>query len=137
MGTVQDPAVFLISQRAGLAQAIAAQIYAVTAAEMGGRTRGRPRAARARQIAIGGSDDPHVRRTGFGIADALVGSLLQQPQELWLKLDRKFSDFIEKQCPASGRVNLAPSAALWSPTKPRRRVCTAAGKRPAAKISPS
>lgn len=52
MGTFQDPAIFLSSQRAGLAQAIAAQIYIVTAAEMRGRTRGRPRAARARQIAI-------------------------------------------------------------------------------------
>jgi chromosomal replication initiation ATPase DnaA len=52
MGTSHDPAVFLSSQRAGLAQAIAAQIYAVTAAEMRGATRGRPRAARARQIAI-------------------------------------------------------------------------------------
>ena len=51
MGTFQDPAIFLSSQRAGLAQAIAAQIYIVTAAEMRGRTRGRPRAARARQIA--------------------------------------------------------------------------------------
>lgn len=52
MGSFNDPAVFLTSQRAGLAQAIAAQIYAVTAAEMRGPTRGRPRAARARQIAI-------------------------------------------------------------------------------------
>jgi chromosomal replication initiation ATPase DnaA len=52
MRTAQEPAAFLSSQRAGLAQAIAAQIYAVTAAEMRGATRGRPRAARARQIAI-------------------------------------------------------------------------------------
>jgi chromosomal replication initiation ATPase DnaA len=62
MGTFQDPAVFLISQRAGLAQAIAAQIYAVTAAEMGGPTRGRPRAARARQIAI------HLARSVFDLS---------------------------------------------------------------------
>jgi chromosomal replication initiation ATPase DnaA len=52
MGTFQDPAIFLSPQRAGLAQAIVAQIYAVTATEMRGATRGRPRAARARQIAI-------------------------------------------------------------------------------------
>ncbi len=52
MGSFHDPAVFLCSQRAGLALAIAGQIYAVTAAEMRGPTRGRPRAARARQIAI-------------------------------------------------------------------------------------
>jgi chromosomal replication initiation ATPase DnaA len=52
MGTIQDPAIFLSSQRVGLAQAIAAQIYAVSVAEMRSPTRGRPRAARARQIAI-------------------------------------------------------------------------------------
>ena len=52
MGTIHDPAIFLSSQRAGLAQAIASQIYAIPVAEMRGSTRGRPRAARARQIAI-------------------------------------------------------------------------------------
>ena len=52
MGTFQDPAIFLNSQRAGLAQAIVMQIYAVAAGEMRAPTRGRPRAARARQIAI-------------------------------------------------------------------------------------
>ena len=52
MGIVQDPTTFLLSHRAGLAQAIAAQMYGVTAAEMRAATRGRPRAARARQIAI-------------------------------------------------------------------------------------
>jgi chromosomal replication initiation ATPase DnaA len=61
MGTFQDPAIFLTSQRVGLAQAIAAQIYAVTAAELQGRTRGRPRAARARQIAI------HLASSVFGM----------------------------------------------------------------------
>ena len=52
MGTMQDPALFLSAQRVGLAQTIAAQIYDVSAAEMRAPTRGRPRAARARQIAI-------------------------------------------------------------------------------------
>ena len=52
MGTFQDPAVFLTSQRAGLTQAIVMQIYDVPADELRGSTRGRPRAARARQIAI-------------------------------------------------------------------------------------
>lgn len=64
MGTIQDPAVFLISQRVGLAQAIAAQIYAVTAAEMRAPTRGRPRAARARQIAM------HLVRSVFAMSQA-------------------------------------------------------------------
>ena len=52
MGSFQDPAVFLHSHRAGLVQAIVGQIYIVTAAEMRAPTRGRPRAARARQVAI-------------------------------------------------------------------------------------
>src|SRR5690349_9354677 len=52
MGTFQDPAILLYAQRAGLAQAIAGQIYAVTAAEIRGATRGRPRAGLARQVAI-------------------------------------------------------------------------------------
>jgi chromosomal replication initiation ATPase DnaA len=59
MGTFQDPAVFLNSQRAGLAQAIVMQVYAVTAGEMRAPTRGRPRAARARQIAV------HLARSVF------------------------------------------------------------------------
>jgi chromosomal replication initiation ATPase DnaA len=62
MGTFQDPAIFLQSQRAGLAQAIVMQIYAVTAGEMRGMTRGRPRAARARQIAI------HLTRSVFAMS---------------------------------------------------------------------
>ncbi len=57
----EDPAAFLPAQRVGLAQAIVCQIYAVTADEMRGATRGRPRAARARQIAI------HLVRTVFGM----------------------------------------------------------------------
>jgi len=52
MGTFHDPAVFLTSQRAGLTRAIVMQIYAVPAAELRGATRGRPRVARARQIAM-------------------------------------------------------------------------------------
>jgi len=59
MGTFQDPAVFLTSHRAGLAQAIVMQIYGVPAAELRGSTRGRPRAAWARQIAI------HLSRSVF------------------------------------------------------------------------
>lgn len=52
MGSFQDPAVFNHAYRAGLAQALVAQVYIVTAAELRGPTRGRPRAARARQVAI-------------------------------------------------------------------------------------
>lgn len=52
MGSLQDPAVFLVAQRAGLAQFIAAQVYNVPVEEMRRPTRGRPHVARARQIAI-------------------------------------------------------------------------------------
>lgn len=52
MGTYQDPAVFAPAQRAGLAQVIAGQVYDISAAEMRGPTRGRPRAAHARQVAV-------------------------------------------------------------------------------------
>ncbi len=52
MGTFHDPAIFLAAQRAGLAQLIVMQVYAIPADEMRAPTRGRPLAARARQIAI-------------------------------------------------------------------------------------
>jgi chromosomal replication initiation ATPase DnaA len=62
MGTFQDPAIFLSAQRAGLAQTIVGQIYAVSALEMRGATRGRPRAAWARQVAI------HLAHSVFGMS---------------------------------------------------------------------
>jgi chromosomal replication initiation ATPase DnaA len=59
MGTIQDPAVFLIAQRANLAQFIACQVYGVPVEEMRKPTRGRPQVARARQIAV------HLARVVF------------------------------------------------------------------------
>ena len=61
MGTIQDPAVFLATQRAGLARFIAAQIYQVPVEELRKPTRGRPAVARARQIAI------HLARNVFAL----------------------------------------------------------------------
>jgi chromosomal replication initiation ATPase DnaA len=61
MGTIQDPHVFLATQRAGLAQFIAAQVYNVPVEEMRRPTRGRPHVARARQIAI------HLARAVFAM----------------------------------------------------------------------
>jgi chromosomal replication initiation ATPase DnaA len=52
MNSMQDPAVFLTAQRASLARFIVAQVYGVPVEEMKRPTRGRPHAARARQIAI-------------------------------------------------------------------------------------
>jgi chromosomal replication initiation ATPase DnaA len=62
MGPYQDPMVFLNAQRVGLAKAITMQIYAIGASEMQGTTRGRPRAARARQIAV------HLARSVFALS---------------------------------------------------------------------
>ena len=39
----------------------------------------------------------------FGIADSLVGPLLQQPQQLGLGLEGQVADFIQEQGAAVGR----------------------------------
>ena len=52
MNSIQDPAVFLTSQRASLARFIVAQVYGVPVEEIRKPTRGRPHVARARQIAV-------------------------------------------------------------------------------------
>jgi chromosomal replication initiation ATPase DnaA len=62
MNSMQDPAVFLTAQRAGLARFIVAQVYGVPVDEMKKPTRGRPHAARARQIAI------HLARLVFAMS---------------------------------------------------------------------
>jgi chromosomal replication initiation ATPase DnaA len=62
MGSMHDPAIFLIAQRASLALFVAAQIYGVPIEEMRQPTRGRPHVARARQIAI------HLARSVFGLS---------------------------------------------------------------------
>jgi chromosomal replication initiation ATPase DnaA len=62
METYRDPAVFLSSQRAGLAQTIVMQVYGVPVTEMRAPTRGRPLVARARQIAI------HLARSVFAMS---------------------------------------------------------------------
>ena len=61
MDRVQHPAVFIATQRAGLAQFIAAQIYGVPVELLRSPTRGRPHVARARQIAI------HLAHAVFGM----------------------------------------------------------------------
>lgn len=52
MNSMQDPAVFLVTQRASLARFVVAQVYGVPVEEICKPTRGRPHVARARQIAI-------------------------------------------------------------------------------------
>jgi chromosomal replication initiation ATPase DnaA len=62
MGSLQNPAVFIATQRAGLAQVIAAQVYGVPVEQLRSPTRGRPHVARARQIAI------HLARCVFDMS---------------------------------------------------------------------
>jgi chromosomal replication initiation ATPase DnaA len=62
MANMHDPAVFIVAQRASLALFIAGQIYGIPMEEMRKPTRGGPRAARARQIAI------HLARGVFGLS---------------------------------------------------------------------
>ncbi len=62
MGNMHDPTFFIIAQRANLALFVAAQVYGVPLEEMRKPTRGRPRVARARQIAI------HLARNVFGLS---------------------------------------------------------------------
>ena len=62
MANIHDPAVLIIAQRASLALLIAGQVYGIPMEEMRRPTRGRPRAARARQIAI------HLARGVFSLS---------------------------------------------------------------------
>ncbi len=62
MGNIQDPAVFIATQRASLALFVAGQVYGVPVEEMRKPTRGRPHAARARQIAV------YLARSVFGLS---------------------------------------------------------------------
>src|SRR2546428_697353 len=48
------------------------------------------------EIAIGGGDDPQVDATLLGIADPLVGLLLQQAQKLGLDFERQFADLVQE-----------------------------------------
>lgn len=62
MNMMQDPAVFLTTQRASLARFVVAQMYGVPVEELRKPTRGRPHVARARQIAI------HLAGLVFGLS---------------------------------------------------------------------
>jgi len=68
MGSIQNPAVFLVTQRASLALFVAGQVYGVAVEEMRKPTRGRPQVARARQIAI------HLARSVFGLSQGQLAA---------------------------------------------------------------
>src|ERR1700753_1916909 len=54
------------------------------------------------QIAIGCGDDAHVCTDDLGAANTLKLTLLQNPQESDLRLGRKLTDFVEKECASFG-----------------------------------
>lgn len=62
MGKIHDPALFIASHRAGLAQLVASQVYGIPVEQLRAPTRGRPQVARARQIAI------HLARSVFAMS---------------------------------------------------------------------
>src|SRR5882757_8957091 len=69
MGSIiQDPAVFIVTQRASLALFVAGQVYGVAVEEMRKPTRGRPQVARARQIAI------HLAHSVFGLSQGQLAA---------------------------------------------------------------
>jgi chromosomal replication initiation ATPase DnaA len=63
MGSFQDPAVFLTTQRASMVQFVVAQFYGVPVEELRKPTRGRPHVARARQISM------HLARSVFAMSN--------------------------------------------------------------------
>ena len=62
---------------------------------------------RVLQVGVSGRDDARVGLEFLPAADALEGSLLQKPEQLHLDGRRKIADFIQEQCPASGRFDQA------------------------------
>ena len=58
---------------------------------------------RLRQILVGRADQPERGAAPGVAADALVGALLHDPQQLRLQRHRQFADFVEKQRSAVGR----------------------------------
>src|SRR5262249_13295739 len=61
----------------------------------------------AKEIPVGGRDDPHVHRSALGLADALEGALLEDAQELGLQIERDLTDLVEKQGSADGNLEAA------------------------------
>ena len=59
------------------------------------------------QIAIGAGDEAHVDADGLVAADALEFAFLQHAQELDLKAQRNFRDFVEQQRAAVRRLESA------------------------------
>src|SRR5690606_28944690 len=52
------------------------------------------------QIVVGGADKPHVDFNFACAADAPHNALLNGAQQLWLDLERRIANFVQKQRPA-------------------------------------
>src|ERR1700761_3007104 len=58
----------------------------------------------APQVLVSRRDDPHINLNRAAAAQALALLLLQSAQELGLQLQGQVPDFIQKYCPAVGRL---------------------------------
>src|SRR4029079_4269383 len=63
------------------------------------------------QVAIGGCDDAHVHSSRMLVADALKLALLQDSQQLRLKVQRNFANFIQEKRSAIGKLKSAGAVA--------------------------
>jgi chromosomal replication initiation ATPase DnaA len=63
MGNIQDPTVFLATQRTSTVRFVVGQFYGVPVEDLRKPTRGRPHVARARQIAM------HLARSVFAMSN--------------------------------------------------------------------
>src|SRR6266446_8343791 len=82
------------------------------------------KAARRRfllQVPIGRSDDPHIREPRPVLAHPLVTLLLQDAEQFALQFQWNFSDFIQENRPAFGRLE-ASGAVFDRPRKSATRV---------------
>ena len=53
---------------------------------------------------MGGSDHPSLEFLRASIANTLVHTLLQNPQQLCLQIERELTDLVEKECALSGEL---------------------------------
>ena len=60
------------------------------------------------QIPVGGRDDPHIDLDGFGAAQPLKLAVLDDPEQLGLKIHRHLADLVEKQGAVVGKFGSAP-----------------------------
>src|SRR5687768_16778201 len=67
---------------------------------------------RGLELAIGGADDPHVRRAIHGVADAAKLPFLQKAKQLGLRAERHLADLVEEERAAVGGLDQAGAIAI-------------------------